>query len=420
MSQEMTTKNEPTEVKEHFSCEEKINAEDFEFEERLAKRNDNKVAIHRDLFVVKHLSSEVTEEELKSHFSICGNVTEVKILKNRNENLPMPYFAFIKYSTNEEAWKAKKELNRKVFMQEEIRIVMPRVWQMKLLLGNDYQPEESQFDEKTAMKDAVKDARQGDFEFDKKSAKKNDKKVAIHRNLFVVKDLSSEVTEEMLKSHFSTCGDVTEVKIFTYSVKAHDNLVYGAFIKYATKKEAVNAMKKLNNKVFLHSKLQLMWPRVWQLKIWLENYDQSAIFEWSNTVPKENLQENDYQPEKKKIKVEVMDSDSEEIQKLKVEEIDLQQGPFDKNVEWPNENLEENDYQPEKKKIKVEESDSDSEEIKKLKDTIEKLKQKKMYFIQLAKKFSDEKQKLEKSNKKLREENSRLRERNLEAGKTEK
>ena len=156
-----------------------------------------------------------------------------------------------------------------------------------------------------------------------------------------------------------------------------------------------------------------MWPRVWQMKIWLENYDQSAIFEWPNTVPKENWQQNDYQPEKKKIKVEVMDSDSEEIQKLKVEEIDLQQGQFD-------ENLEENDYQPEKKKIKLEGSDSDSEEIKKLKDTIEKLKQKKMYFIQLAKKFSDEKQKLEKSNKKLREENLRLRERNLETGKTEK
>ena len=259
-----------------------------------------------------------------------------------------------------------------------------------------------------------------DFEFDERLAKKNDNKVAIHRNLFVVKDLSSEVTEEMLKSHFSTCGDVTEVKIFTYSVKAHDNLVYGAFIKYATKKEAVNAMKKLNNKVFLHSKIQLMWPRVWQLKIWLENYDQSAIFEWPNTVPKENLQENDYQPEKKKIKVEVMDSDSEEIQKLKVEEIDLQQGQFDENVEWPNENLEENDYQPEKKKIKLEESYSDSEEIKKLKDTIEKLKQKKLYFIQLAKKFSDEKQKLEKSNKELRKENLKLRERNLETGKTEK
>ena len=158
-------------------------------------------------------------------------------------------------------------------------------------------------------------------------------------NLFFVKHLSSEVTEEKLKSHFSICGNVTEVKIFTYTVKAHDNLVYSAFIKYATKKEAVKAMKELNVKEFMQRKLQLMWPKLQHLKILLETYNQ---------------------PAKKKIKLEV--TESEETQKLKVEDFDLKQSQF---------------Y-----------------EIQGLKETIENLKQEKLKIRQGPKKCKNRLKKL--------------------------
>ena len=59
-SEEMKIKIEPTEVEEHFSCDEKIKVEDIDLDQ-------SKFYDKWNLFFVKHLSSEVTEEKLKSY-----------------------------------------------------------------------------------------------------------------------------------------------------------------------------------------------------------------------------------------------------------------------------------------------------------------------------------------------------------------
>ena len=111
-------------------------------------------------------------------------------------------------------------------------------------------------------------------------------------NGFFVKKLSSEVTEEKLWNHFSTCGIVTEVKIV--KTKKHGNLATPdcALIKFASTKMAVEAMRELNGKVLLQKKLQISWQRKEYLKSLLKS-----------------------QLEKKKTKLEM--KDSEKIHKLK-------------------------------------------------------------------------------------------------------
>jgi len=133
MSQEMKIKIEPTEVDEHFSCEKKIKLEDIDlnqsqFDEKAAekkakkaaRRKRNKLARKNRLcsFFVRNLSSEVTEEKLKSLFSAYGDVTEVKIFNIEHDNLTMSGCAFIKYATNEEALNARRELEGKLFLEK--------------------------------------------------------------------------------------------------------------------------------------------------------------------------------------------------------------------------------------------------------------------------------------------------------------
>ena len=119
-------------------------------------------------------------------------------------------------------------------------------------------------------------------------------------NGFFVKKLSSEVTEEKLWNHFSTCGIVTEVKIV--KTKKHGNSATPdcALIKFASTKMAVEAMRELNGKVLLQKKLQISWQRKEYLKSLLKS-----------------------QLEKKKTKLEM--KDSKEILKLKGTIVKLEQ-----------------------------------------------------------------------------------------------
>ena len=148
-----------------------------------------------------------------------------------------------------------------------------------------------------------------DLDLEQNSAKEMSKRARDHKRYknalrnrssgFFVRNLSSEVTKEKLKRLFSTCGDVTEVKILKTK---HGNLAMSvcAFIKYATNEEALKAVKELGGKVFLQRSIQTEWPK---------------------KVPTKYLQENDYLPV----------TNSEEIQKLKETMEDLKQEKLKNN-----------------------------------------------------------------------------------------
>ena len=147
MSQAMKIKIEPTEVEEHFSSEKKIKVEDIDlnqsgFDEKSAKKKAKKAAERKRRrpveskryrnalenrssgFFVKNLSSEVTEEKLWNHFSTCGIVTEVKIVKTKKHgNSATPDCALIKFASTKMAVEAMRELNGKVLLQKNSKFL---------------------------------------------------------------------------------------------------------------------------------------------------------------------------------------------------------------------------------------------------------------------------------------------------------
>lgn len=75
---------------------------------------------------VGNLSSQITEPELKNHFSQAGDVISVKILKDHQTGQSRG-FAFVEMSTRREAQKAISMLNKRSFMEKELLVKEARV-----------------------------------------------------------------------------------------------------------------------------------------------------------------------------------------------------------------------------------------------------------------------------------------------------
>ena len=91
-----------------------------------------------------------------------------------------------------------------------------------------------------------------DFEqsqHDKKAAKEK-------KSRLIIRNLSFKATDDKIKSHFSTYGDVVDVNI----LKKKDGKMVGcAFIQYSNIQEASMALKNLNGKPFLQRPIAIDW-----------------------------------------------------------------------------------------------------------------------------------------------------------------
>ncbi len=70
---------------------------------------------------VGNLPSQITEEDLKTHFSRAGDVISVKILRDHQSGVSRG-FAFVEMSTRREAQKAVSMLNKQTFMEKELLV----------------------------------------------------------------------------------------------------------------------------------------------------------------------------------------------------------------------------------------------------------------------------------------------------------
>ena len=75
---------------------------------------------------VGNLPAQVTEAELKTHFSQAGDVISVNIVKDHQTG-QIRGFAFVELSTRKEAQKAISMLNRRPFMGQELLVKEVRV-----------------------------------------------------------------------------------------------------------------------------------------------------------------------------------------------------------------------------------------------------------------------------------------------------
>ena len=75
---------------------------------------------------VGNLPNQITETDLKTHFSRAGEVVSVKILRDHQSG-QMRGFAFVEMSTRREAQKAISMLNKQNFMEKELLVKEARV-----------------------------------------------------------------------------------------------------------------------------------------------------------------------------------------------------------------------------------------------------------------------------------------------------
>ncbi|XP_060971513.1 polyadenylate-binding protein 6 isoform X7 [Cannabis sativa] len=83
---------------------------------------------------VTNLDILVDDNKLRKHFSCCGNITSVRVM--RDENGVSKGFGFVRFSTHEEAKNALKTLDGTVLEQKSLRVTF--AWQ------KDYHRKESQ------------------------------------------------------------------------------------------------------------------------------------------------------------------------------------------------------------------------------------------------------------------------------------
>lgn len=127
-------------------------------------------------------------------------------------------------------------------------------------------------------------------QFDRKEAHK--KKARL-----IVRNLSFKATDDKLKSHFSTFGDVVDVNI----LKKKDGKMVGcAFIQYSNVKEASSAIKGLNGKNFLQRPVAIDWAV------------PKEQFQEKNPVKQEPEDQEDQEEPEKEEKSDLADENSEE------------------------------------------------------------------------------------------------------------
>ncbi len=72
-------------------------------------------------FHIGNLSTSVTEDDLRKAFTVFGNVSEIKIIKDRFSGMSKG-FGFVEMPDNSEADKATKALNGKEMKGQRIKI----------------------------------------------------------------------------------------------------------------------------------------------------------------------------------------------------------------------------------------------------------------------------------------------------------
>ena len=238
---------------------------------------------------VTNVNESITEDKIEEIFSEFGPLKRFFIVRRTQK-------AIVQYASNDYVSKLLEDTNGQIKCEDENVLKF-----------------ESIPDEKPTK---VPNKPQKDLEqrrFDLKAAKEK-------KSRLIVRNLSFKATDEKLKSHFSTYGDVTEVNI----LKKKDGKMVGcAFVQYANVKEASKALKELNGKAFLQRPIAIDWA-----------------------VPKEKFQQNNPKKEQE-IKEEGEDEEMEETEvknePVEVKEENESDGGDDKDDESQHDDEEDDD-----------------------------------------------------------------------------
>ncbi|CAG7724281.1 unnamed protein product [Allacma fusca] len=229
------------------------------------KRNLKKARL-----IVRNISFQTNEHNLKEHFGSCGEVTDVNILRKKSGKLVG--CAFVQYKNVHEGFKALKELNAKDFLGRQIVIdwaVAKEKYQKGDAEGDQAVKAESEVEESQIVKvedpkgssskikaedsgdDVDEDNDEGDSEVEMDSDSDiKDAKPRVHVNqndadegkTLFIRNLSFDVTEEELQEFFKKFGVLKYALICKDFLTEHPKGT--GFVKFKDLDSAIECLTK--------------------------------------------------------------------------------------------------------------------------------------------------------------------------------
>ncbi|CAK1542491.1 unnamed protein product [Leptosia nina] len=213
--------------------------------------------------IIRNISFKATEESLKDHFSKFGNVEEVKLLKKPDGRLVG--CAFVHFTHVPMANKAINETHKKPFLGRPIYVswAVPKDKYEVQVPNKDFKLGTVSFSSDGEEENSEDKAEKPKWKAEKPNKKvekveKEDKnKVRINRNArLIIRNVSFKSTEESLKEHFQSYGDIQEVKLLK---KPDGKLVGCAFVHFKNVPMAKKALLNTNMKPFLGRPISVDW-----------------------------------------------------------------------------------------------------------------------------------------------------------------
>lgn len=269
--------------------------------------------------IVKNLPKTITEIKLKEHFSLKGEITDVKIM--RKESGASRNFGFIGFKNEETAKECIKYFNDTYLFTSRIRVEEAKVQGDPSLSrfknqnkkpkhdeieGND---EEVKLNKESKIKKILELAKEMSVKskfdaYEKKIKEEKDKEKEKETNTstenpkeetkveqpmdvqkpneenldpkrLYLRNLPFHITEEDLKNSFSKYGSISEVHI---PIKPNTNESFGyAYIAYETVESAVMALSEMDGVYFQGRRLHITPAKTKQTKVKpdYQNYDLS-------------------------------------------------------------------------------------------------------------------------------------------------
>jgi multiple RNA-binding domain-containing protein 1 len=232
--------------------------------------------------IVKNIPKEITEKQLRDHFSIKGEVTDVKIMKK--ENGESRRFAFIGFKTEEQTQTCIKYFNNTYLFTCKIQVepaivqgdpsLNKQVKQKKF--GTNKGKEDKQEDEQSKQNKINKilelaKMTSNKSKFNKATQKlseeaKQDETAEVGKNepqktiddtlnpekldpkRLYLRNLPFEVTEGDLRTTFERFGELTEIHI-PIDYKTNLSLGY-AYVGFATVESSILALSEMDKKIY--------------------------------------------------------------------------------------------------------------------------------------------------------------------------
>ena len=222
--------------------------------------------------IVKNLPKNINENDIKKHFSIKGDVTDVKIMKK--ENGKSRNFCFVGFRDENSAKDAVNYFNKTFLKTSKIDVEIAKVQGDPSLKKNkknkfddninNKETKDSKIKKILELSKITKNSSKFDQVLENKNKENNNnneetKELSNEKNLdpkrLYLRNLPFQITENDLQNTFEKFGTISDIHI-PINHKTNESFGY-AYITYETVESCVMALSKMDETFFMGRKLHI-------------------------------------------------------------------------------------------------------------------------------------------------------------------